>query len=118
MIIFPGHIAKIETLKDRSIKVTVETMELGPEKSGQLMTSQNVSGFFAFKGEEYTDEQIEQFDELQFNIEMPKGKTPSKRLRSVFYRLWDQDNEGYEDFNLYYIFKMEKVITHYKTLLD
>lgn len=118
MIIFPGHIAKIETLKDRSIKVTLETMELGAEKSGQLMISQNMSGVFAFKAEQYTEEEINEFDELKFSVEVPKDKTPSKRLRAVFYRLWEQNNESYSDFNLYYMHKMEKVISHYKSFLE
>lgn len=118
MIIFAGHIAKIETLKDRTIKLTLETLELGPEKSGKLLTSQNISGFFAFKAEEYSDRQIEEFDELQHTIDIPKNKRPSKRMRDVLFRLWQQENEGYEDFNLYYIFKMEKVIKFYKDKLE
>jgi len=118
MIIFAGHIAKIETLKDRSIKVTIETMELGPEKSGLLLTSQNMSGFFAFKGEDYTQDQLNQFDALEHSIEIPKNKTPSKRLRSVLFRLWESESEGYDDFNLYYIYKIEKIITHYKSLIN
>ena len=41
-----------------------------------------------------------------------------KRLRAVLYRNWEQNKEGYEDFQLYYNFKVEKIITHYKDKLD
>ena len=38
------------------------------------------------------------------------GKTPSQRMRNVLFILWKQDPEGYKDFNLYYISRMEKFI--------
>lgn len=47
---------------------------------------------------------------------VPK-KTPSQRLRGVFYTLWEQDNEGFEEFDPYYDSKMEKLIIYYKKLI-
>ena len=44
-------------------------------------------------------------------------KTPSARLRAVFYLLWGKDDEGFEHFEDYYDSKMEKLIIHYKKLL-
>ena len=50
-----------------------------------------------------------------------KAKTinpsPSKRLRGVFYILWEQDNQGFEEFESYYNDKLEKVIGYYKSLI-
>lgn len=44
-------------------------------------------------------------------------ESPSKKLRSVFYILWEQDNEGLKDFELYYESKLNKLINHYKKLI-
>lgn len=44
-------------------------------------------------------------------------KTPSVRLRSVFYKLWEENDHGFEVFDHYYESKMNKVINHYKKLL-
>ena len=46
------------------------------------------------------------------------SRTSSSRLRSVFFRLWETDKEGYEVFDDYYKVKMNKVINHYKTILS
>ena len=37
-------------------------------------------------------------------------KSPSERLRGVYYRLWEKDPEGFEEFDTYYDNKMEKWI--------
>jgi hypothetical protein len=44
-------------------------------------------------------------------------KTPSSRLRDVFFVLWEQDAEGHPWFEEYYAAKMEKLINHYKKLI-
>jgi hypothetical protein len=44
-------------------------------------------------------------------------ESPSKKLRNVFFRLWEQDNEGNEEFETYYESKLYKLINHYKKLI-
>lgn len=44
-------------------------------------------------------------------------ESPSKKLRNVFFRLWEQDKEGLEDFEQYYESKLYKLINHYKTFI-
>jgi uncharacterized protein YeaO (DUF488 family) len=46
-----------------------------------------------------------------------KLKSPSERLRGTFYKIFEQDSEGFEEFDEYYASKMEKLITHYKKLI-
>ncbi len=47
----------------------------------------------------------------------PPKKSPSKQLRDVFYVLWKQDDEGYDDFEVFYDSKINKLISHYKKLI-
>lgn len=44
-------------------------------------------------------------------------KSPSQRLKSVYYKLWEQDDEGFELFEQYYENKVEKLINHFKKML-
>jgi len=47
---------------------------------------------------------------------IPK-ESPSKKLRNVFFVLWEQDDEGFVEFELYYESKLNKLINHYKKLI-
>lgn len=44
-------------------------------------------------------------------------ESPSKKLRNVFFCLWQQDNEGYHDFETYYESKLYKLINYYKKMI-
>lgn len=46
-----------------------------------------------------------------------KPKSPSERLRAVFYQHYNRNNEGFEEFDPYYEHKMELLINHYKNKL-
>jgi len=118
MITLPVYISKIETLKDKTGKLTVNTQELNNRIAGELFGLQNAMGYMAFKVEPFTNEEQQQLEELKTDYDMNPEKSPSKRLRNVLYVCWDQDNGDYSDFNLYYISKMEEMINHFKGKLD
>ena len=46
-----------------------------------------------------------------------KKESEAKQLRSVLYRLWEKNDEGFESFEPYYEDKMNTIINHYKKLL-
>ena len=46
-----------------------------------------------------------------------KEESPSKKLRDVFYTLWNQEHEGFDEFDDYYESKMSKLIKHYKKMI-
>lgn len=74
-------------------------------------------GFLAFKKDEFKQTEIDVLDNLKSDYE-EKGKSKSQRLRAVLYKNWEQQSKGYEVFDDYYNFMMEKLITHYKKQLD
>ena len=39
-----------------------------------------------------------------------KKKTEAQRLRAVLYRLWEENNDGFDDAEDYYVDRMEKFI--------
>ena len=44
-------------------------------------------------------------------------KSPSQRLKAVYFKLWEQDGEGYDDFEQFYESKMEKLIDYFKKMI-
>ena len=45
-------------------------------------------------------------------------KSPSERLRGVYYHLWEQDNQNFKEFDDFYDSKMEKLINHFKGMIN
>lgn len=103
-------------LKDKTKKLTFQTNEVTPQQAADLQ--QCVQGFvyLAVKLEPFTKEQMDVVNNLRSDFD-DFQKSHSQRLRAVLYRLWEQQNEGYKDFNLYYAFKMEGFINHLKSKL-
>ncbi len=117
IFVVSGFFESFRSLKDRSYKLIFETSELSPEKLANLGQSMQKEGYLAFKADPFKTEELQTINSLESDFEISE-KSPSKRLKAVFYRLWEKEPEGYKDFQLYYNFKMEKVINHYKEKLD
>ena len=108
-VIFEGS----RDLKDRSKKLTFCTNEINPQQAANLQVLVQQFCYIAIKKEDFTKEQINLINDLKSDYE-DSTRTPSQRLRGVLYRLWEQDNQNYKDFNLYYQYHMEIFITHLK----
>jgi len=117
MLILPAHLESYRSLKDRTLKLTYETSELSPEQMGQVHESVLKTGFMAFHVDMFSSKQQQLLTELEVDYDDP-GKTPSKRLRGVLYRNWEQDQDGYKTFEDYYRSKMEVIIVHFKGKLE
>jgi len=116
ILIIPGQIEGIRTLKDRSMKITVETQELAPELGADLLRAAQKYGYIAFKEDKFGADEFEYMASLKSDY--TSAKTPSQRLRNVLYRLWEFDAKGFDEFRSYYDSMMEKLIQHYKNKLD
>lgn len=112
-VLLPAILEGYRSLKDRTLKITIETNEPTPEQLTQIALSNQKFGYFAFKvGEKEGNMQKAMEDIPQTDLEF--GKTKSQRLRGVLYRLWEQNKKGYEVFDDFYNYYMEKIINHYK----
>lgn len=116
MIIIPAVYQGSRDLSDRTKKLTFGTNEVTPEQAAGLQMMVQSYVYLAIKEEPFTGEQQELISDLKNDIDA-FGKSPAQRMRGVMYRIWEQKNEGYADFNLYYTFKMEQFINHLKTKL-
>ena len=117
MIIIPAILEGYRSLKDKTLKITFETNEPTPEQFMGIGTSVQQFGYLAFKIEPFKEREKEAIESLESSYE-DKTKTHSQRLRAVFYRCWEQDKEGYQDFDSYYKYRMEEIISHFKAKLN
>jgi len=117
MLIIPAILETFSSLKDKTLKIVFSSNELNPEQL--LGVAKNVQnfGFLAFKQDAFKQTEIDTLKDLDSKYE-DKGKSKSKRLKSVLFVSYKQDNKGYEVFDDYYNFIMEKIIEHYKNKLD
>ena len=117
MLLIPAILDGYRSLKDKTFRVIFGTNELTPEQIGELHGSLQNFGYLAFKSEPFLKDEVDILDGLEADYE-DLSKRPSQRMRAVLYRLWEKDNMAYSDFNLYYKFRMEKIINHLKKQLD
>lgn len=110
-IILACIIDKITTLKDRSVKITLDTQELSPTKAGEIFTLMNSLATVYISPSEITSREMAQVDSIE--PEMP-GKSPSQRMRNVLFILWKQDNQGFKEFDSFYKERMETYIQELK----
>ena len=117
MLIIPAILESFRTLKDKGMKLTLETNELTPSQVMDLMSLVGGFCFVAFKKDEFRKEEQSLIEGLESGYE-DNEKTPSQRLRAVLFVLWKQKNEGYEQFDDFYRFKMNQVVEHFKGKLE
>lgn len=116
MILIAGQIENISSRKDKTIKLTIGTQELNPNQFGQIFELHQQFCYLGIKKEAFTKDESEVLETLK--TDYANAKTPSQRLRGILYLNFQKDNEGYIDFNSYYIGKMESICEHYKSKLD
>ena len=117
MLIIACVLESYRSLKDRTLKLTFETNEPNPDQMADIQRSIMNAGFLAFNVDPFSSSQEKYPTEMEVDYDDPK-KTPSKRLRGVLYRNFEQEPKGYKTFNDYYNSQMELLIMHFKNNLD
>lgn len=113
-VVVPGQIFSIGTLRDGTVKVVIHLQEVSPESISSLYQMTNCLVKTYITTENIAQEAKDAVDQFEMETE---GKSPSKRMRNVLYRLWEQDNQGYEDFELWYKWHMNRLIESLKSKL-
>lgn len=105
-------ITGVRSKVDKSLGVTVGTPELSPKEKALFMEIQGVNCEMTIKPvDEPNAEQVKVNKDLD-------QKPQSQRIRNVLYILWKQNSEDHEEFSTYYRAKTDKIIEHYKTLIE
>lgn len=119
ILFIPCQIEGISTRRDKTLKVIIGTQEMQPDKMAQLIAQWSDGyGIMAFKKEEFIDEERKALESIQLDKEEMGGKTPSQRLRSSLYALYESNNSGYNTFASFYESRMEQLINIVKKRID
>jgi len=119
LLLIPCAIESVATRRDKTLKVVIGTQELSPAKAAELFNQWTSGvGVMAFKGESFNCNDEELLKSIKIDAEEMGSKTPSQRLRSCLYVLFERNPEGYQDFNNYYSAMMDKFIDMVKKRID
>jgi hypothetical protein len=119
LLLIPCAIESVSTRRDKTLKVVIGTQELSPAKAAELLNQwASGVGVMAFKGESFSFNDEEVLKSIKIDAEEMGSKTPSQRLRSCLYVLFERNAEGHNDFNSYYASMMEKFIDMVKKRID
>ena len=117
----PAVITKISTMSHNALRLQVDTQEdLTPLAQASVFAYYNKLGVFAFSKSKIKKEELVV---PEYAPNEDEKKTPSQRLRAVFYLLWVQGGKK-DTFNnecdseTYYRQMYEKIIDFYKEKLD
>lgn len=115
-ILLAAYVEKISTRRDKSVAIQIGTNELTPEKAGLLFQIQDklIVAYLSPK-ESIPQNELDKVDQLDADL---GGKTQSQRLRNVLYKLFQQNAEGFKDFDSYYKAHTDKIINHLKTKIE
>jgi hypothetical protein len=112
-ILIPAIYEGSRDLKDRSKKLIFQTNEITPQQAADLQICVQGFVYLAIKIDPFRKDEVDFITDIKSDFN-DLGKTPSQIQRNVLYRIWQLDNQGYQDFNLYYIFRMNVIINSLK----
>lgn len=114
-ILLPIYIESIATRKDKSVKLVLATQEVSPELAGQLFALNGKIAVGYISEKTIDQKEMDQVDKIDPEF---SGKSQGQRIRAVLYKLYEQADEGYKDFETYYRAKTELYIEHLKTKIQ
>ena len=104
--------------KDKSISMSfITSMEQSSEEFMEIDKALDNTGVLYFKPDgNLTQKELDELDKT--DLEAPKGKSPSQRLRSVLWVLWSQKEKDNMESDEFYNRMMEGYIQDIKDSLD
>lgn len=111
-ILLPVYIESIATRKDKSVKLVLATQELSPDSAGRLFALNGMLAVCYISEKTIDTKEIDKVDKIDPEF---AGKSQGQRIRAVLFKLYEQSNEGFKDFESYYRAKTELYIEHLKT---
>lgn len=108
-IAIQGTVEGLQTRKDRTLKITIGSQELKGKQMAELMDLNQSLVYVYISPKAVTKQERDLIDGVE--IDTPKTvKSESQRLRNVFYRIWENNATGVDDFKDYYRQGMERII--------
>ena len=116
-VVFEGGVNKVSTLSDGSLSINIHTQELPDDTMMKIFNLRKKPGMVMISSDSISQEEVKLVEEYTSEFDVGKGKTPSQRLRSVLYVVWEQGDQKY-DFPIWYETQMERIINKSKIITD
>ena len=112
---FSAILDGVRLKKDSTLSLNIGTQELQPEDTAKIFELGNKQLWVALAETEIKEDQLNIPESMS---EFKTDKTPSQRLRNVFYVYWNDKKKGTIDWDSYYKREIEKIIDYIKERLD
>ena len=109
----PATLEGVSTLKDGGVSLRFHTQELSADEKTTAFGYQQGFGWLLFQEKDDYKEDVD-LGEIRKDT---GGKSPSQRMRSVLYLLWQKAGSS-ASFEVYYAQQMERIIDMLKMKLD
>ena len=116
-MILQVQIEAVSTRKDRTYKIVLGSQELTPKDAAELFQLNNTLAYCYISPRQIQTDLMVEIDKASVDM-VETIKSPSKRMKAVLYLIWQKDNGGYDDFELFYRNRMERMIEQLKSKLD
>lgn len=120
MLVLEAAITKFNTMADGSGRLQFDTQELTPDQFKEIGLVNKKHGVVVFKpgAEKLSEKEMEAIKKFDTSgLGDHKKKSKSQVLRAVLYRMWENDNEGFETHEDHYNHYMDTVTNHFKKKL-
>ena len=109
----PSIITKIQSLKDRTFKLSIECQELPKDQMADVFNLVEKTGWLVF-----SDNTLQKSDVPEENApEFKNDKSPSQRLRAVLFVYWNECTDKKVPFDTYWKMWIEKKVSEIKQTL-
>ena len=115
-LVIAGTLENISTRVDGTVKITFGSQEIDNDSAGKLFSLRGKYCKFLLSDSEITEAEENLIDSEKIDASSNK-KSPSQRLRSVLFLLWEQSGRTIE-FKDYYKAEIERMIEGVKEKLD
>jgi hypothetical protein len=105
----PATLEGVSTLKDGGLSCRFHTQELSPEDKTKAFEFQQGYGWLLFQEQDYKQDELD-LEEIRKDT---GGKSPSQRMRSVLYILYNQSGQSVS-FEVFYSNYMDTIIEQLK----
>lgn len=108
--VFDATIENISTRRDNTLKLVIGTQEVSNEAGAKLLSLRNKYVKVLISDESINQKQIEEVSKTK--LASIAGKTPSQRLRSVLFVLYEATaKNSVNNFDDFYAYEIEQIIS-------
>ena len=107
VVIYGGIIEGVSLRKDKSLKIMIGANEVLPDIMGDIMSLGGSFVYTAHKIEPFVNAELDAIKQLKY-AGKPIDKSPAEKMRDLLFRLWQKQGCGFQSFDDYYLFTMQK----------